>query len=80
MIFVSSSLFQGLGNTVPPLIASFGRMCVITVSVLVMSRMPGFELRWIWYLSVITIWGHLAANLLLLRRELHAKLPIAQVV
>ena len=80
VIFVSSSLFQGLGNTVPPLIASFGRMCVITVSVLVMSRMPGFELRWIWYLSVVTIWGHLAANLLLLRRELRAKLPIAQVV
>ena len=75
LIFVSSSVFQGLGNTVPPLMSSFGRMLVISVSVIVMSRMPEFELRWIWYLSVATIWFHLAANLLLLRRELRMKLP-----
>ena len=80
VIFVSSSLFQGLGHTVPPLIASFGRMCVITFAVLVMSQMPGFNLRWIWYLSAITIWVHLAANLLLLRRELRLKLPLQGAV
>jgi putative MATE family efflux protein len=80
VIFVSSSLFQGMGNTVPPLVASFGRVGVISVSVLVLSRAPGFELRWIWYLSAVTIWLHLVANLLLLRRELRVKLPEVEVV
>jgi Na+-driven multidrug efflux pump len=80
LIFVSSSLFQGLGNTVPPLLSSFGRMFIITVSVLLMSQMAGFELRWIWYLSAVTIWAHLAANLLLLRRELRLKLPVLEAV
>ena len=75
VIFVSSSMFQAMGNTIPPLLASFGRMCVVSVSVLVFSGMAGFDLGWIWYLSAVTVWGHLAANLLLLRRELRVKLP-----
>jgi hypothetical protein len=36
--------------------------------------MPGFELRWVWYLSVAGVWIHLALNLFLLRREFRLKL------
>ena len=80
LIFVASSMFQGLGHTIPPLMASFGRMLVVSIAVIVMSRTPGFELRWIWYLSAIAVWLHLGANLLLLRRELRLRLPAVQVV
>ena len=80
VIFVSSSMFQGLGHTVPPLFASFGRMCAISIAVIFLSRVPGFELRWIWYLSAVSVWLHLAAILLLLRRELRLRLPVPQHV
>jgi hypothetical protein len=36
--------------------------------------MPGFQLSWVWYLSVATIWIHLGLNLFLLRREFRLKL------
>ena len=52
LIFVSSSMFQAMGNTLPPLVASFARIAAGRgPRRSSMSRMPGFELRWIWYLS-----------------------------
>ncbi|MEO6213787.1 MAG: MATE family efflux transporter, partial [Vicinamibacterales bacterium] len=74
VIFVSSSMFQAMGNTVPPLITSFGRIFLVSVPVVILSRMPGFDLRWIWYLSAGSIWIHLAANLFLLQREFRQRL------
>jgi putative MATE family efflux protein len=79
VIFVASSMFQAMGNTVPPLYTSVGRVVVVAVPVVILSQLPGFELRWIWYLSAASIWVHLAANLLLLRREFGRRLvPAAQ--
>ena len=69
VVFVTSSMFQALGNTVPPLTTSFGRILLTCVPVILMAGQPGFQLRWIWYLSLATLWLHLAANLLLLQRE-----------
>jgi putative MATE family efflux protein len=77
VIFVASSMFQALGNTIPPLITSFGRMVVLAVPVILLSRLPQFELAWIWYLSVASIWLHLAANIWLLRREFGRRLAFA---
>jgi putative MATE family efflux protein len=69
LIFVTSSMFQALGNTVPSLLASFSRIAFIAIPALVLSRMAGFELRWVWYLSVVAILLQLMIILLLLRRE-----------
>ena len=74
LIFVSSSMFQALGNTVPPLVASFGRMLVTAIPALLLARMPGFELKWIWYLSAGTVVFQLMAVLLLLQREFRLRL------
>jgi putative MATE family efflux protein len=74
LVFVSSSMFQALGNTVPPLAASFGRMLLTAVPAIMLARMPDFELRWIWYLSAGTIAFQVAAVLLLLQRELRLRL------
>jgi putative MATE family efflux protein len=77
IIFVSSSLFQALGNTVPPLLSSLSRILVVSVPALVLSRMAGFELRWVWYLAVLSSLVQASANLALLRREFGRKLAFA---
>jgi Na+-driven multidrug efflux pump len=74
IIFVASSMFQALGNTLPPLLTSVLRLVLTAVPIILLARLPGFELRWIWYVSVASIWLHMAANLLL-RRELERRLP-----
>jgi putative MATE family efflux protein len=74
LIFVSSSMFQALGNTLPPLAASFARILLVAVPAVIMAGMPGFELWWIWYLTTATILVQLGAVLWLLQREFHRKL------
>jgi putative MATE family efflux protein len=70
IIFVASSMFQALGNTVPALLSSVLRVVVLAIPTLFLARLPGFELRWVWYLSVATVTLQMVASLLLLRREL----------
>jgi len=79
LIFVSSSMFQALGNTLPSLLASFCRLAIVAVPTLLLARLPTFELRWIWYLSVLAIFLQLGIASLLLRREFRLKLdaPVA---
>ncbi len=74
IVFVSSSMFQAVGNTVPPLISSAIRLLLVAVPLMFLTRVDGFELRWVWYLSVATIWVHLTMSLLLLKREFSRKL------
>ena len=73
-IFVASSMFQAMGNTIPPLIASAGRLLLIGVAVILLSRTSSFHLVWVWYLSVTAIWFQLGANQFLLRREFRRRL------
>jgi Na+-driven multidrug efflux pump len=77
VIFVSSSMFQAMGNTMPSLITSGARIIIIAVPVLLLSRTPGFELRWIWYISVGAVVVQLAMNLWLLQREYRLRLNFA---
>src|SRR5688572_28652877 len=74
VVFVNGSIFQAMGNTIPPLIASFVRILVVAIPAILLSRIAGFELRWIWYLSVAATMLQLTMNLLLLRRELRIRL------
>ena len=74
IIFVSSSMFQAMGNTIPPLAASFARIVLVAVPAIVMSRMQGFELWWIWYLSVGALAFQLVTVLVLLQREFRVRL------
>ena len=74
VVFVNGSMFQSMGNTIPPLIASFTRILVIAIPAMILSGMTGFELRWVWYLSVTATLLQLSMNLLLLRREFRLRL------
>jgi putative MATE family efflux protein len=74
IIFVASSMFQAMGNTIPSLISSFTRIVGTAVPVMYLSKMPGFTLRWVWLLSAVTIFAQLTISLLLLRREFRRRL------
>jgi len=77
--FVASSTFQALGNSVPPLLTSVARIVIVAVPALILAGMPGFELRWIWYLSASAVLLQMALNLALLRREFARKLNFEPV-
>jgi Na+-driven multidrug efflux pump len=74
IVFVSSSMFQAMGNTLPALIASSTRILVVAIPAFILARMPGFELHWIWYLSVCAGVVQIVMNLSLLRREFKRRL------
>ncbi len=74
IVFTSSSMFQGLGNTIPPLLSSASRLVLFALPALLLSRTPGFDIKLVWYLSVGSQVLQACMNLLLLRRELHRKL------
>jgi putative MATE family efflux protein len=77
VIYVGSSMFQALGHTLPALMASFSRIVIVAVPAFLLSRLPGFQLHWIWYLSVVAITVQLVLNMLLLRREFRRRLTFA---
>lgn len=77
MIFVTASMFQAMGNTLPSLVTAFTRIVVVAVPVLVLSRWPGFQIRWIWYLSVVAVALQMCLNLLVLQREFRLRLAFA---
>jgi putative MATE family efflux protein len=74
IVFVNGSMFQAMGNTIPPLIASFIRILIVAIPVILLSQLPAFELRWVWYLSVAATILQVTMNLFLLRREFRLKL------
>ena len=74
IMFVASSTFQAMGNTIPSLIASAVRIALVAIPVAFLSRLPGFQLDWIWFLSLGSTYAALAVGLLLLRREFRRRL------
>lgn len=74
IVFTSSSIFQGLGNTWPPLFSSITRLFLFLLPAILLSRTAGFQIRYVWYLSVVSQSIQACINLVLLRRELQNKL------
>jgi Na+-driven multidrug efflux pump len=74
LVFTCSGMFQAMGNTMPALIASGVRVGLFTVIALWTSRLPGFQVHWIWRVSVLATTAHAIASLWLLRIEAERKL------
>jgi len=79
IVFTTSSIFQGIGNTWPPLLSSMTRLFLFVLPALLVARTPGFEIRHVWYLSVGSQLIQAGINLLLLRRELRRKLNFEEL-
>jgi Na+-driven multidrug efflux pump len=77
VVFVSSSMFQAMGNTIPSLVSSATRIVLIAVPVLWLARLPAFTLRWVWLISAGAVFVQLAISLWLLRREFRLRLAWA---
>ncbi|MFV1985665.1 MAG: MATE family efflux transporter [Gemmatimonadota bacterium] len=74
LIFTFSGVFQALGNTVPALLAGATRLTTFAIPAIWISRQPGFELRHLWILSVVTVALQAIVSWWLLQRELKKKL------
>ena len=51
VVFTASSVFQGIGNTVPPLLSSMTRLVVFALPAALLAQRPGFQIKYVWYLS-----------------------------
>src|SRR3979411_2181365 len=51
IVFTTSSIFQGIGNTWPPLLSSATRLFLFVLPALLVARTPGFEIRHVCDLS-----------------------------
>jgi putative MATE family efflux protein len=79
LIFLCSSIFQGLGHTTPQLISSTARLVTYAIPVLWLSARPGFRIEHIWYLSIATTNLQALLSLWLLRLEFRKRLvPMMQ--
>jgi putative MATE family efflux protein len=78
VVFIASSMFQAIGNTIPSLMTSIIRLLIVAIPALVLARLPGFQLRWIWYLSVGAVVIQMTLNVLLLQRELRRRLDVTE--
>ena len=74
VVFISSSIFQAMGNTLPSLVTSFMRIVLVTVLAFVLAPRPGFQIRWVWYLSVASVALQAALIAVLVRREFRVRL------
>lgn len=72
--FVSASMFQAMGNTLPSLMTSFVRLMVGIVPAVILSRRIDFALTWIWWLTFLSTMLQMSLNLMLLRREFRLRL------
>jgi putative MATE family efflux protein len=74
LVFVSGSMFQAMGNTIPSLLGSTVRILLVALPAWLLSRTPGFRLNWIWHLSVAAVVVQAVCNLLFLRHEFRRRL------
>lgn len=79
VIFVCSSMFQGLGNTRPVLLSSGARLITYALPLIWLSGRPDFRIEQVWYLSIATTTLQALLCLWLLRLELRKRLmPLVQ--
>ena len=69
LVFTCSSMFQAMGNTIPTVVSSAVRLTVFAIPALWIARVPGFQLQWVWRVSVLATTTHALFALWLLRRE-----------
>jgi putative MATE family efflux protein len=75
IVWTCSSVFQGLGNTLPSLASSAMRLVTFALPAVWISLQPGFQLVHIWYVSVVTVLLQAGVSVWLLHREFAKRLP-----
>ena len=79
LIFTCSGLFQAMGNTWPALLSTATRFLTFALPVIWISRLSGFSIEQVWYLSVTTVTLQAMLSYLLLRREFARRLTTIDI-
>lgn len=74
VIFTCSSMFQGLGNTLPSIASSGLRMLIYAAPIIWMSTQPFFRIEYVWQWGIATTCVQTLTSMVLLRAELRARL------
>jgi putative MATE family efflux protein len=77
LVMAAGSMFQGMGDTRPSLLASATRTVTFVAPALWMSTQPWFTLHHVWLLSVGSVIAQCALAMWLLLRTFKRKLPAA---
>lgn len=80
LIFTASGMFQALGHTLPGFLAGATRLVTFAVPALWLAGRPGFTLRELWTLGVVTVTLQALASLWLVRREFRLRLGALEPV
>jgi putative MATE family efflux protein len=73
LIYICSTVFQGLGNTVPALISSAVRFVGFAGPALWLSMRPTFHIETLWYLSILSVALQAVVSLTLVRSEFRSR-------
>lgn len=74
LLYVCSSMFQGLGNTVPSLLSSVAQFLLSSALLLWFSTQSTFGIQHVWYIMIASIALQAILSMLLLRLEFHRRL------
>jgi Na+-driven multidrug efflux pump len=74
LAFTCSSMFQAVGNSWPSLISSGTRLITHVGPALWLGSHGHFELRYLWYLSVVTVCIQALVALVLLQQQFRQRL------
>jgi MATE family, multidrug efflux pump len=74
LAFTCSSLFQALGNSWPSLLSSGSRIVTYLIPAIWLGSTRHFELRHLWYLSVLAVTVQALLSLILLRQQFRKRL------
>lgn len=76
LIFTCSGMFQALGNTWPGLLSTLTRIVLFGVPAVWLSRQPHFELKHVWYTSVVMMTVQAGLSYALLQWQFAKRLKI----
>jgi len=79
VVFVTSSMFQGMGNTLPSLGSSVLRLFLFALPGYLLAQQPGFQMRTLWYVSVGSVLIQTVVAVWLLHREFDRRLSFAEL-
>ena len=74
IVFSSSGMFQGLGNTRPSLLSSGFRLLIFIPIVIYLMNQPGFAIKQVWYVSILSVTLQACVSFLLVQKQFQLKL------
>ncbi len=76
IVYCCSATFQGLGNTMPALYGGSSRLLTFVIPLLLLSGIGELDLKYIWWLTNISVAVHVVIIMALLNREFRNRVRV----